>query len=247
VKQLAGVRGYFQRLWVEEWIGDRISNELLWNRWMVDHGELISGTSGLVGKEANENPGIRIAEVQREQAASELEEALLGGLSKREFARVFDLPTEQLCAQISIAADLALTRPNEFAELLLALTGPAGLKHIDVLAPPSAVESDGQIIRKPGARDDDEQPGEAHLAYPAVAQGVRAGVDLLQISLGQRWRRGIQWSAVVLSGGLGVVGAFLLREPVTAQVLLGVAALFLGGFFAWLARDLVAIVERARR
>jgi hypothetical protein len=62
--------------------------------------------------------------VQRERAASELEEALLGGLSPREFRRVFDLPTEQLCAQISISADLAMSRPSDFAELLLALTGP---------------------------------------------------------------------------------------------------------------------------
>jgi hypothetical protein len=246
VKQLAGVRGYFQRIWVMEWIGDRVSNKTLWNRWVIDNRDHITETTDTPTTATfNENLAKQIVDVQRERAASELEEALLGGLSQREFRRVFDLPTEQLCAQISIAADLAMSRPNDFAELLLALTGPSGLKQIDALAQPSLVLADGHIIREPD--EDNLEPVYDNMAYPLVSQGVRTGVDLLQISLGQRWRRGIQWSAVIVSGGLGVVAAFLLREPVTTQVLLGVAALVLGGFFAWLVRDLVAIVERARR
>lgn len=253
VKQLAGVRGYFQRIWVFEWMGSRISNESLWNRWLIDNsGRIAEIPDGVDAKIQRDSLALGVARVQRERAASELEEALLGGLSARELLRVFDLPTEQLCAQIGIAADQAMSRPNDYAELLLALTGPAGLKRIDVLAPPSIVFPDGQIVRERGREDLDEEntafePDENDMAYPLVAQGVRAGVDMLQISLGQRWRRGIQWSAVVVSGILGVIGAFLLGEPVTAQVLLGVSALVLGGSFAWLARDLVAIVERARR
>jgi len=34
--------------------------------------------------------------------------------------RVFDLPIEQLCAQISAAADRAMAQPHLYAELLLA-------------------------------------------------------------------------------------------------------------------------------
>jgi hypothetical protein len=258
-KQLSGIRGYFQRSWVKEWMEDRVSNGLLWNRWIADHAELVTGgTAAATAEGSLATLAEKIAKVQRERAASELEEALLGGLSRREFTKVFDLSTEQLCAQVSIAADLAMNRPNEFSELLLALTGPAGLKQIDALTSPANVLPDGEITREPPPESTEGEPGEdneentaralaAQVAYPLVAQGVRAGVDLLQISLGQRWRRGVQWSAVVVSGSLGAMGAFLLREPLAAQILLGVTALILGGFFAWLARDLVAIIERARR
>jgi hypothetical protein len=44
VKQLAGVRGYFQRIWVMEWIGDRVSNKSLWNRWVIDNRDHITET-----------------------------------------------------------------------------------------------------------------------------------------------------------------------------------------------------------
>jgi hypothetical protein len=101
VKQLAGVRGYFQRIWVMEWIGDRVSNKSLWNRWVIDNRDNITETPDTpTTVTVNENLAKQIADVQRERGASELEEALLGGLSPREFRRVFDLPTEQLCAQI---------------------------------------------------------------------------------------------------------------------------------------------------
>jgi hypothetical protein len=191
--------------------------------------------------------------VQHERAVEELEKSLLGGMSKREFRRVFDLPIEQLSAQVGIAADLAISQPADYAELLLALAGPARLGEIDVLAPPVHVNDDGRIIRAPAAAIADASDaaynsgGDDGTAYVLVAQSVRAGVDMMQISLGQRWRRGVQGSAAVVSGILGVIGAFLLHGSVTSEVLLGVVAFVLGGFFAWLVRDIVAIVERARR
>lgn len=96
-----------------------------------------------------------------------MQKALLGGLSTHELQRVFNLPVEQLCAQIGTAADLAMSEPQDYAELLLALTGPAWLKEIDSLAPPANVVN-GRIVRR---RSED------NMAYALVAQAARAGVD----------------------------------------------------------------------
>jgi hypothetical protein len=225
-KQMFGVRGIVQRTWVLRWIETRSTEEPLWKDWRERHPEISINVTVAA-----------LADAQRQLAPTELQKALLGGLSAHELQRVFDLPVEQLCAQIGAAADLAMSEPQDYAELLLALTGPAWLKEIDSLAPPANVVN-GRIVRR---RSED------NTAYALVAQAARAGVDMMQISLGQRWQRGVRWAAIYVSGLLGVAAAFLLHGSVVAQVLLVAAALILGGFFSWLTRDLVAIVERVRR
>lgn len=234
-KQLLGVRSRFQRRWVMDWIGDRCAIEPLWADWLERHRQLIERSAS-----PSDDPVVSpqvLADSQRSLATAELEAALLGGFGQRELRDVFDLPIEQLCAQIGSAADLAITRPDVNAELLLALMGPDRLADIDSLAPPDKVQ-DGRIRR--GHRDDDN-------AYGLVAQGARTGIDLMQISLGQRWRRGVRSSAVVISGIIGAVGVFFVQITWPTRALFILAALILGGFFAWLVRDLSAIIERARR
>ena len=225
-KQVFGVRGIVQRTWVLRWIETRSTEEPLWSDWRERHPEI-----------SRDDTVADLADAQRQLASIELQRALLGGLSPHELQRVFNLPVEQLCAQIGAAADLAMSEPPDHAELLLALTGPAWLKEIDSLAPPNRVVN-GRIFRR---RSED------NTAYALVAQAARSGVDMMQISLGQRWQRGVRLAAIYVSGLLGVTAAVLVHGSVLAQVLLGAAALVLGGFFSWLTRDLVAIVERVRR
>lgn len=225
-KQVFGVRGIVQRTWVLRWIETRSTEEPLWSDWRERHPEI-----------SRDDTVADLADAQRQLASIELQRALLGGLSPHELQRVFNLPVEQLCAQIGAAADLAMSEPQDHAELLLALTGPAWLKEIDSLAPPNRVVN-GRIFRR---RSED------NTAYALVAQAARSGVDMMQISLGQRWQRGVRLAAIYVSGLLGVTAAVLVHGSVLAQVLLGAAALVLGGFFSWLTRDLVAIVERVRR
>lgn len=142
------------------------------------------------------------------------------GLSKKEQARrdavlrVFNLPTEQLAAQVSAAADVALSDRERYEQLIAGLTG--------------------------------DRAGADDLARAeAVGQRVRTGVDQLQISLGERWRRQVQASALWISGAFGIL--LIEGAGVGAQARFVLAALLIGGLFAWTLRDLAAVVERSRR
>lgn len=252
-KQLFGVRSRFQWRWVRDWIGERCAIEPLWANWQKRYSLAVLPAAGAAPAASIVPGGVNaadLADAQRSFATAELESALLGGFADRELRRVFDLPIEQLCAQISAAADQAMAQPHLYAELLLALTGPAGLDDIDALAPPADVVG-GRVIRAPSvdssAAGDNPFAGADNRAYARVAQGVRAGIDLMQISVGQRWTRGIRASAVAVCGALGAAGVFFIRITWPTRLLFALAALVLGGFFAWLARDLAAIVERTRR
>lgn len=228
LKQFLPVRAALQQRWVMEWIGDRCAVETLWADWL--EGQKIP-KEGATAK--------AISDAQSTAAAGELESALLGGFAKGDLRRVFDLAVEHLCAQFSSAADFALSQPESYAELLLALAGPTKLASIDKLAPPVSVV-DGRILRQRGKPESD-QP------FVLLAEGTRAGIDLLQISVGQRWRRTVRGAAVLLSGLFGAFGALLVNQTLASRLLYTLAALVFGGFFAWVIRDLTAIAERLRR
>lgn len=228
LKQFLPVRAALQRQWVMQWIGDRCAVEALWADWLERQNIPKEGSSAKA-----------ISDAQSTAAAEELEAALLGGFAKQDLQHVFDLAIEHLCAQVSSAADFALSQPERYAELLLALAGPAKLESIDVLAPPVSV-TDGHILRQRGKPDSDRP-------FAVLAEGTRAGIDLLQISVGQKWRRTVRASAVLLSGLFGAFGALLVHQSLSSRLLYTLAALVFGGFFAWVIRDLTAIAERLRR
>jgi hypothetical protein len=142
--------------------------------------------------------------------------------------QVLDLPAELLAAQISAAVDLALGAPADYQRLLTVLCGPPNGAAVERLAKLGRLEPDDPSSIEVGRR-------------------LTTAVDILQISLGHGWRIRVRTAAVVTSG---IVGVFLVDvadvRPDHRGVLI-LASLILGGFFAWLARDLTAIVERARR
>ena len=228
LKQFFPVRAALQRRWVMEWIGDRCAIEALWADWLERQKIPKEGSSAKA-----------IAGAQSTAAAEELEAALLGGFARGDLRRVFDLAIEHLCAQVSSAADFALSQPERYAELLLALAGPAKLESIDMLAPPVSI-TNGRIRRQQAKVDSDQ-------SFALLAEGTRAGIDLLQISVGQRWRRTVRAAAVLLSGLFGAFGALLVNQSPSSRLLYTLAALVFGGFFAWVIRDLTAIAERLRR
>lgn len=163
---------------------------------------------------------------------------------RREELRVFNMPTEQLAAQISTAADLALTRlasaRDDKADLpfLVALTG----------LPEEAIRLAADVDTSPPPIADPRRYGlEREAQASELAARVRGGVDQLQISLGERWRGYVQGAALWISGGCGIVLVQGSAVPPGEEARYVLAALIVGGVFAWLARDLAAVVERARR
>jgi hypothetical protein len=135
-------------------------------------------------------------------------------IAKQQQARLFNLPTEQLAAQIGAALELAVAM-EKYPDLVACFAGQPT-----------------------------ESPNEDRLE---LAQRVRSGIDQLQISLGEGWRRAVQSAALWIAGwyGVGLTHVVKIDDRAEASYILG--ALVIGGVFAWVARDVAAFIERARR
>ena len=151
--------------------------------------------------------------------------------SEQASLRVFNLPTEQLAGQVGAAADVAL-----------ATTGPHDGRYrwlLGALANEPAFPS-----QEPPFHDSREARHEEDFQR---SQRIQAGVDQLQISLGERWRRYVQGAALWISGAYGIALVHTSSAAHGSASRYVFAALLLGGTIAWVARDLAAAVERWRR
>jgi hypothetical protein len=137
-----------------------------------------------------------------------------------EAVRVFNLPTEQLIAQIGVATDVLLARQNP-----------------DEPLNPLIVALAGQHASARGEGSD----------TTALAQSIEVGVDHLQISLSERWRGYVQSAALWIAGAYGIALVETADISEDADSLYMLAALLIGGMIAWSVRDLAAVLERARR
>jgi hypothetical protein len=111
------------------------------------------------------------------------------------------------------------------------------------------VQSEGAGQAPGNTKVQSENAGQAppHERDRERALRARAGIDALQISVGERWRRYVRSTAVWVSG---VVAILLIRYGDFAQAsrpTFILTALLLGGVVAWFARDVSAGVERWRR
>ncbi len=223
-KQILGVRGLYQEYKVRRWLAGRTDGK---------------GNSHGAGKSA-------YRDLSRGLGYGRGQEGTLGRSEER---ALFNLPIEQLAAQVSLAADMAISYPREYPALLEALAGqhdaPASAPSIatdertapssGTPGPPgkSAPNADGRAVAV-NERD-------IRLSYQ-----VRSGVDALQLYVGQGWRRTVRLGAVLISGLLGVIWVGFLDIHPGLRIGYILSALILGGFISWFLRDLVAIVERLR-
>jgi hypothetical protein len=167
---------------------------------------------------------------------------------------LFNLPIAQLAAQVSIAADLALSYPQDYKAFLASLAGNyEAFTNGPRAGPPSLQPSPASSV--PGPRQRLYRSGARGRAAPAnevserdIYRGhlVRGGVDALQLYVGQGWRRFVRISAVLISGILGLVWVSFLDIRPGLRIAYVLSALVLGGLISWFLRDLVAIVERLR-
>lgn len=152
--------------------------------------------------------------------------------SREEMIRRLDIPLEQVVALLASAAEQAVLKPIENRWLLYSIGGA------------QAAEAAANISElSENSEPDETKLGEQHAL---LRQAVEQGLDFLQIDLGSRWRFRQRVEAILVAGGVGL-GALLLTDTgpsVKAAVL--ATTLFWGGFFAWLARDVVAVIEKWR-
>jgi hypothetical protein len=153
-----------------------------------------------------------------------------------EALRVFNLPIEQLAAQISAAADVALAAPRRYRPLIESLAAPLPRELAEYLQ--------SQQINGSAGKETSER--ERELAFQ-LAQRMRIGIDRLQISLGERWRRAVQGAALWFAGGYAIALLHAGGLGGRSEPRYVLAGLLLGGPLAWVFRDIAALLERARR
>jgi len=138
---------------------------------------------------------------------------------------LYNLPIEQLCGQVSAAAQAAVGHPSEYRAFIMAVGGSAG-------------EEDLSLLTEKG--DGDSRADARH----RVSQQMQRAIDALQISASLAWRRSIQLGALVLSF---LLTAWLLGVQATAPdpVRLLVIAI-VGAFLAPVVRDLFAVLQALR-
>jgi len=139
-----------------------------------------------------------------------------------------DNPTEVVMGQLRSVAEYVMLRPEGYEGTLYLFAGPAGKDAVYHL-----LSIDRHLENH---RDD---------AAVAVRFFVEQHLNLIHAKLKARWRRQVRLMAVLVSFGVGLLAVRLSGNlgPL-AQISVAVAAAVWGGFFSWLARDLVARLER---
>ena len=159
----------------------------------------------------------------------------------------YDLSIEQLCGQITAAATVVLDFPAMHRDLLTCLAAEADPE--DRAALLRAADLGRAALDRMRA----ETPNDYQILVDArsrVTHQVQRSIDALQIAAGFRWKLRLQSAAVAISCVLTAVGMSLYRSPETSApmgVLVSVPLGLMAGFLAPIARDIVAVVSRARK
>ena len=157
-------------------------------------------------------------------------------------AALFDLELERLAGQISAAAGIVVDYPERHAKLLWALAASAEEADIAILV--TAAQGGYLQLRNLQAAQPD-QYDELLAAKIRVTHQVQRNIDGFQISTAFTWKVYVQYASFIVSFVLTGIALTLSTASFGLAVILlvGLAA----GFFAPIARDLVAILDKARR
>jgi hypothetical protein len=154
---------------------------------------------------------------------------------------LLDNPTEVVMGQLRSTADYILLRPKGFEEALFLLAGAAGKsavgKYLDAETEQPAIPSSDNTTTSLGRSNE---------ALVGVRFFVEQHLNLIHVRLKERWRRRVRIAAVAVAGLAGLLTVSLSNLGPAAKVSAVFAAVVWGGFFSWLARDIVALIERRR-
>lgn len=220
LRTLLPLRGVFHRLALERWIVD--------------------SRDGDSARSAVKSPKRILA------AITGLARGPVGG----EQHALLDLPIEQLCGQIAAGADRLLDEPVEetlagrrakeedratVREVLTVLT--AGSKDVKLYL---RLAKDVAAAMKQSSSEPPSDSREYVRLRANLSQRIQRNIDGLQISTTFWWRRVLRGLAFTISG---VLGLSVFKGDPTFSVVCAIV----GGFVATASRDLIAVVEKARR
>ena len=157
----------------------------------------------------------------------------------------YNLPIEDLCAQIRNAVPVIMDYPSLHADLFYCLASEASMEDLAFLLEPPPHE----VFFKRDQSAENEKRIRAFAAAKArVSLQVRCSVDAIQTSIGFRWKRSLQIASLVLSAAVGIIALYLGGDQNSSYPRFGATIMIgvLSGFLAPVARDLVAGIEKWR-
>jgi len=179
------------------------------------------------------------------------EDVDLGGLSVYEA----NAPLEQVMARLghqveAIVDDVESGRRRAEAagavRLLEELLGDRR-RAVEALRTLESTPPDGDRPARPRPRGSGaEPPTDRAEASLTLRHEVQDALDALQMRIAVEWRWRLRLMTSTLSSVVALVTLLFVKAPPGVKLLVLVSTFVMGGFFAGLFRDLVAIVERAR-
>lgn len=192
--------------------------------------------------------------IDQQKALSELEELLSGeaeNTHRPEYLAVYSLQAEQLCGQLSAAAEVAVATPNTYENLFkaLAYSGRSSFRKdlLEYLRLVSQRQNSSNFMSR-----QEQRYGELRAQFMVQAQRA---LDGLQVGMGEQWRRKLIARCIVISFLVsGAVVAFLYMgdtsqnnptaiESVGGFLIIGLA----GTLTAPIAHDLMRAIRSFRR
>lgn len=178
--------------------------------------------------------------------------------ARRRSVTFFDLPIEQLTGQIGAALDQIVAN----IEVIPIVWDPK-LEQGTVNQPSPSIRQRLELLNAVVGRqffvvtEEDqstpsvaEKPSEQELQRDletALRSALDAGLDNIQLSLGSGWKRLVRISAAFVSAASALAISILNGATYQIVLIAFLGAFIIGGFFSWLSRDLVAVVERWRQ
>ncbi len=212
IKDLTPIRRGYQRRWVARWIEQRTNN---FNR---NLGQARPKPRGL-------------SPVRADESQEMLAQLATGGQTRA----LYNLPAEQLVAQMNAAAQAALDYPPSYLPLLAVLSEGAAIEDVARVTAASGTKG----AKAPAPEDLD--------ARNRVGHRIQRNLDGVQIALGDDWTFWMQSVAILLTAG--VIEIAVLRAPGASftTFLVALPIGILGGYLAPVARDLVAALQSLRK
>jgi fluoride ion exporter CrcB/FEX len=191
-----------------------------------------------------------------QQTASQAEADLLRLATAGDRAAFYDLPIEQVCGQMNVAAQVVLDYPARYPGLLKCLASLSSPEDREAV---SSTEF-AMLREKGGLRTADEERRFKEVsqlvmdARSRVNNQIHRSIDAFQISVGYRWKWYLQIASFLISFvitvvavNLGALSGWVSDGSIPQHWAAIVAIGLVGGFLAPVVRDIQAITQQLRK
>ena len=143
---------------------------------------------------------------------------------------LYDLQIEQLCGQFTAAIQIVLEFPGSHFDLLAITASKSSPEDVDLVVQPPPAPPTSQFVD----------------ARTRVTHQCQRAIDAFQISVGFRWKWILQLASISLSAVLAWIALYYGGSVLHPNVVSVTFSALLAGFLAPVAKDLLAVLQKAR-